>query len=181
MKPLEELALRIEKAKQSEPGYAKDGENIYYRHIYGLYAERAVEKMFNIKFIDYTVGDSSKYDHGDLTNAGCPHVGVKAVLLKKGEKKYHVVMRAAIKCEILVYVEKTEDGGVICYVPGLCTPDVLRKYTTRDGVDEKINDSKGHFHGIHKCEKILNYNYIKHYNDQIPNWLIKNKIPTNYA
>jgi len=181
IKPLEELALRIEKAKQSERGYIKDGENIYYRHIYGLYAERAVEKMFNIKFIDYTIGDSSKYDHGDLKNARCPYVGVKAALLKNGKKNYHIVMRAAIKCEILVYVEKTEDGGVMCYVPGLYTPDVLREYTTRNGVDEKINDSKGYFHGIHKRKKIFNYNDIKHYNDQILNWLTKNKIPTTYA
>lgn len=181
MKPLEELSLRIEKVKQSESGYAKDGEGIYFRHIYGLYAERAVEKMFNINFIDYTVGHSSKYDHGDLKNAGCPHVGVKAVLIKKDEKKYHIVMRAAIKCEILVYVEKTEDGGVRCYVPGLYTPDILRKYTTRDGVPENIEDSKGYFHGIHDSKKIVNYNYIKHYNDQIPNWLIENKIPTNHA
>jgi hypothetical protein len=176
MKPLEELALKIEKAKKSEPGYLDDGENIYYRHIYGLYAERAVEKMFDIKFIDYTVGDSSKYDHGDLTNAGCPYVGVKGVLIKKDEKKFHKVSRVATKCEILVFIEKTEDGGVVCYIPGLYTPDTLRKYTTREGVDENIVATKGNFYGIFDCKKITKYNDIKHYNDQIPNWLIKNNI-----
>lgn len=176
MKPLEELALRIEKAKQSEPGYVNDGEGIYYRHIYGLYAERAVEKMFNINFIDYTVGDSSKYDHGDLTNAGCPYVGVKGVLVKKNEKKYHIVSRVATKCEILVFVEKAEDGGVTCYIPGLYTPDTLRKYTTRNGVGNNIVATKGNFHGISKGVRITNYSDIKHYNDQIPNWLKENNI-----
>ena len=179
MKPLEELSLKIEKEKKSEPGYINDGENIYYRHIYGLYAERAVEKMFNIKFIYYTVGNSSKYDHGDLTNAGCPHVGVKGLLINKNEKKFHIVPRAATKCEILVFIEKNDDGGVTCYVPGLYTPYILRKYTTRDGVGDNIVASKGNFYGISEGVKITKYSDIKHYNDQIPGWLIKNNIPQN--
>ena len=176
IKPLEELALKIEEAKKAEPKYINDGENIYYRHIYGLYAEKAVEKMFNINFIDYTVGNSSKYDHGDLKNAGCPYVGVKGLLIRKDKKTYHKVSRAAVKCEILVFIEKTDDGGLICYVPGLYTPDTLRKYTTRDGVEEEVTITKGNFHGVHDYKKIHNYNYIKYYNDQIPGWLKKNNI-----
>ena len=176
MKPLEELALKIEEAKKSEPNYSNDGDGIYFRHIYGLYAERAVEKMFNINFIDYTVGDSSKYDHGDLTKAGCPYVGVKGLLIKKNEKKFHKVSRVATKCEILVFVEKTEDDKIVCYIPGLYTPDTLRKYTTRDGVEDNITHTKGNFHGISDCKKITNYSHIKYYNDLIPNWLIKNNI-----
>jgi hypothetical protein len=178
MKPLEELALKIEQAKKSESGYINDGEGIYFRHIYGLYAERAVEKMFNINFIDYTVGNSSNYDHGDLTNAGCPHVGVKALLVNKNEEKFHKVSRAAIKCEILVFIEKAEDGGVVCYIPGIYTPDVLRNYNTRDGVDENITATKGNFYGISEYKKITNYNHIKYYNDAVPNWLEKNNIKT---
>jgi len=178
LKSLEDLALRIEKAKKAESGYINDGEGIYFRHVYGLYAERAVEKIFNINFIDYTVGHSSKYDHGDLTNADCPHVGVKGLLIKKDEKKFHKVSRVAVKCEILVFMEKTEDGGLICYIPGLYTPDVLRKYNTRDGIDENITSTKGNFYGISEYKKINSYNDIKHYNDQIPGWLKKNNIQT---
>jgi len=178
MKPLEELALKIEEAKKSESGYTNDGEGIYFRHIYGLYAERAVEKMFNINFIDYSVGDSSNYDHGDLTNAGCPHVGVKALLINKNEDKYHKVSRAAIKCEILVFVEKNDDGEMTCYIPGIYTPDVLRNFSTRDGVDENITATKGNFYGISEYKKIANYNHIKYYNDAVPNWLKKNNIKT---
>lgn len=178
IKPLEELALKIEEAKKSEPGYINDGEGIYFRHIYGLYAERAVEKMFNISFIDYTVGDSSKYDHGDLTNAGCPHVGVKGLLINKNEEKFHKVSRVAIKCEILVFIEKNEDGGITCYIPGIYTPDVLRNFSTRNGIDENITTTKGNFYGISEYKKIANYNHIKKYNDAIPNWLQKNNIKT---
>lgn len=178
MKPLEELALKIEEAKKSESGYTNDGEGIYFRHIYGLYAERAVEKMFNISFIDYTVGDSSKYDHGDLTNAGCPHVGVKGLLLNKNEEKFHKVSRAAIKCEILVFIEKNEDGGMTCYIPGIYTPDVLRNFSTRNGVYENITATKGNFYGISEYKKIANYNHIKYYNDEVPKWLEKNNIKT---
>ena len=82
----------------------------------------------------------------------------------------------ATKCEILVFVEKTEDDKIVCYIPGLYTPDTLRKYTTRDGVEDNITPTKGNFHGISDCKKITNYNDIKHYNDQIPGWLTKNNI-----
>jgi hypothetical protein len=173
---VKKFAIDLEEAKKSEPGYITDGEGIYYRHLNGLYAEKAVEKKFGVRFIDYSVGQSSKYDDGDLKNAGCSHVGVKGVMLNYQEEPFHLVMRAAIKCEILVFLEKLSNGDIKCYIAGIYTPDVLREYNTRVGVKDNINVNKAYFYGIQKYKKIPNYNYIKQYNDQIPGWLKKNNI-----
>jgi hypothetical protein len=175
---VEALALQIEEAKKSEVGYKNDGEGIYFRHLYGLYAEKAIEKKFDIKFIDYTVGNSAEYDHGDLKNVGCSHVGVKGLVLNYNNQNFHLITRVAIKCEILVFLEKLPEGEIKCYIAGMYTPDVLREYNTREGVKEGISLTKGYFYGICKYKKINSYNHIKKYNDEVIKWLEKNNIKT---
>ena len=173
---IKDFALKLEEAKKSEQGYKNDGEGIYYRHLNGLYAEKAIEKRFGVNFIDYSVGESSEYDHGDLKNASCPHIGVKGVVLNYSEENFHLITRVAIKCEILVFLEKLSNGDIKCYIAGIYTPDVLREYNTRDGVKEGISSTKGFFYGIPYYKKITSYNHIKKYNDAIPKWLEKNNI-----
>lgn len=173
---VKQFALQLEEAKKSEPNYKKDGEGIYYRHLNGLYAEKAIEKKFGVRFIDYTIGESSKYDDGDLKNAGCSHIGVKGVVLNYSEEPFHLVNRVATKSEILVFLEKLSNGDIKCYIAGLYTPDVLRKYNTRIGVKDEICITKGYFYGIGEYKKINSYNHIKKYNYEMVKWLKENNI-----
>lgn len=132
---LNELAEQIVNAKQYE--YVKDKRSLTKRILNGLYGELALEKYLGCKIIDWQVGDSSTFNHGDLSDLD---VGVKTVEYGK----FPIIHLNPVRPEIILL--KHELRFLVC---GLYTVDVMNKFQSRDFIlDPNVRKSKTAFYGI---------------------------------
>lgn len=113
-----DLATKISIKKQTEQHHQKDNKQEIKRFFTGLIGELALEKALHIPIIDWSVGDSTKYNYPDIPGY---NIGIKTVEINKFpiipiKNKY-----AQIIC--IYYPEiKAVD---IC---GLATKDILNTY-----------------------------------------------------
>lgn len=131
------------KLNSGEHCHVVDGDKEYKRNLTGIFGELAVEKFFNIKFIDWSVGTtSSKYN--------TPDIGVKGVGIKTVEYgKIPIVQKFSHYPEIICIKDK--DDSVL--IAGMATPDILTKFQNDDFIlDAKLRarNAKSGFFGFDK-------------------------------
>lgn len=132
---LNELAEQIVNAKQYE--YVTDKRSLLKRVVNGLYGERALEDYLGCKIIDWSVGDSSNFNHGDLSDL---NVGIKTVEYGK----FPIIHLNPVRPEIILI--KYRLRFLMC---GLYTQEVMSLYQSRDFIiDPQVRKTKTAFYGI---------------------------------
>lgn len=145
---LNELAEQIVNAKHYE--YIRDKRSLTKRILNGLYGELALEKYLGCKIIDWQVGDSSTFNHGDLKDLD---VGVKTVEYGK----FPIIHLNPSRPEIILL--KHELRFLIC---GLYTIDVMSRFHTRDFIiDPNVRETKTAFYGIPFYRSFKNLDQLK--------------------
>lgn len=103
-------------AKYGEAHHLSDGGQEYKRNYTGMMGEVAIEKLFGVQFVDWSIGTSDKYNVADLRPLGY-NVGIKTVEMGK----FPLVRRDAYRPEIIC-IKRNENTVIIC---GLATTEVL--------------------------------------------------------
>lgn len=114
--------------KRKEYGHQKDHNQEHKRSSTGQSGELAVEKHFGIPVVDWTVGDSRKYNHADLKLTGY-NLGVKCATIGNTP----LVPRNPKHAEIIC-VKYDDNTVIIC---GIATKEVIEKYWSDDFVRDK--------------------------------------------
>jgi hypothetical protein len=136
---IDELAVGIADRKMTESGYRSDNASLVKRIQTGLYGECALGQMLGVDIIDWSVGDSSEFNVGDLSKIG-KDVGVKTVEYWK----FPIIHAEPIRPEVIILRH-----GLRFLVCGLYTPEVMKTYSSRDFIiDPKVRGSKTAFYGI---------------------------------
>lgn len=135
------------KLNSGEHCHQVDGDKEYKRNLTGIFGELAVEKFFNIKFIDWSVGtNSNKYN--------TPDIGIKGLGVKTVEYgKIPIVQKRSYYPEIICI--KNDDNSVS--IAGMATPEVLTEFQSDDFIlDPKLRarNAKSGFFGFNKLVSI---------------------------
>jgi len=112
----------------------------------GYLGECAVEKFIGVNFVDFSIGDSTKYHVADLKFLGID-CGIKTV--EKG--KFPIIFKKSYKPEIIV-IKKSEKLFDIC---GLATKEVLNKYQSIDLVLSPYLKNRGTKTGFYGFNKLI--------------------------
>lgn len=116
---IQKFVKELIRAKTQEFHHKIDNDVEYKRHMTGFVGEAAVESYLGLKIIDWTIGNSDRYNIPDIEEYG---VGIKTV--EKG--KYPVIFKKNEYPQIIcVRDDKIPNLVFIC---GLATADVLNKY-----------------------------------------------------
>ena len=143
--------------KQNEPHHRVDSGQEYKRFHTGLMGECALEKLFGVEFIDWSVGNSNTYNVADLKALGL-NVGIKTVEFGK----FPVVHKAAYRPEIICV--KTSEKQVICC--GLATTSALKLCQDDFLILSpalRARGTKTGFYGFNKLIKIESLDDVKKY------------------
>lgn len=147
MKRIEKWARckALTKLRSQEKAHQVDNQKEIKRNITGQMGELAVEKYLGIQFVDWSVGNSEKYNVPDI---GIKNVGVKTVEYGK----MPVVLKNPGYPEIIcVRKENT------VYIAGLATPEILMKYQDDNLIlDENLRkrNVKTGFYGFSELKPI---------------------------
>lgn len=147
----------IIKAKRREEHHIVNGYNEEKRFLTGFSGEAALEKLFDIEIIDWTIGDSARYHIPDLNSAGY-NIGIKTVEFGK----LPIVFKNSRRPEIIVI--KIDDFNF--YICGLATVNVLSKYQDDDSIlspSLKKRGTKTGFYGFEHLLKVEKLDDIKDY------------------
>lgn len=153
------LVDQIIAAKKSENHHIADPNKEKKRFKTGFLGEAALEKLFNIEIIDWTVGNSNTYHHPDIPGYS---VGIKTVEYGKFpiifEKNYYPQI-------ICVRSIKKPDSNLIA-ICGLATADVLNTYQDIELIIDpklKARKTKTGFYGFEHLLPITKLDDIKKY------------------
>lgn len=179
IKKIEDFVPKWVNYKLKESSYREDPFNLNKRGTSGFGGEVGFSQKMNISSFDDRIGEAKNFKMGDLTHVGLPYIGIKTIEYDPNNNKFPLLLFKACISEIILF---KEPGKHIYRVAGLYTPDIIRKYTTRDLVwDPRITTDKGGFYGIEHKSKLFDYtldSLIK-INNLNKEWIIKNKIPYN--
>ena len=145
------LAQQIATSKINEKHHVRDCHNEVKRFFTGLIGERAVEKLFNIRIIDWSVGNSNKYDMPDIPGYT---VGIKTV--EKG--KFPIIPKNNKYAQIICIYNPDTKTVNIC---GLATTLTLNKYQNDDLIlypALRQRNVKTGFYGFHMLIPLHNVN-----------------------
>lgn len=145
------LAQQIATSKINEKHHVRDCHNEVKRFFTGLIGERAVEKLFNIRIIDWSVGNSNKYDMPDIPGYT---VGIKTV--EKG--KFPIIPKNNKYAQIICIYNPDTKTVNIC---GLATTLTLNKYQNDDLILSpalRQRNVKTGFYGFHMLIPLHNVN-----------------------
>ena len=145
------LAMQIASSKANESHHIKDHNNEVKRFFTGLIGEMAVEKLFNISIIDWSVSNSRYYDVPDIPGYT---VGIKTV--EKG--KFPVIPKKNKYAQIICIYNPNNKTVNIC---GLATKIVLNKYQSDELILSpalRSRNVKTGFYGFHMLIPLHNVN-----------------------
>lgn len=145
------LAMQIASHKINEQHHMKDNNNEIKRFFTGLIGEMAVEKLFNISIIDWSVGNSNYYNVPDIPGYT---VGIKTV--EKG--KFPIIPKRNEYAQIICIYNPDIKTVSIC---GLATKMTLNTYQSDDLILSPALRSRGTktgFYGFHMLIPLYNVN-----------------------
>lgn len=116
---VDKFATEVVKTKTTESHHIIDNGQEHKRFYTGMMGECALEQLFGIQFIDWTIGESSYYNVADLRAIGF-NVGIKTVEMHK----FPIIHKNSKRPEIIC-IKRTDDTVIVC---GLAMPEVLNKY-----------------------------------------------------
>ncbi len=156
-KRIRSFAEAISEAKAEEEHHKKDHYNEVKRFSTGYLGEAALEKLFDMKIIDWTIGESAIYHVPDVPGYS---VGIKTVEYGK----FPIIFKKNYYPQIICVTHPTQYGTV--YICGLGTPNVLNKYQSDDLILDpnlKKRGTKTGFYGFEYLEHIESLSDIEKY------------------
>lgn len=148
LKKIEWLCVYVISKKMDEGHHIADGDQEYKRFYTGFCGEAACEILFGKDIIDWSVGDSSKYNKPDISWL---NIGIKTV----ERNKFPVIPKKNEYGQIIcIKSDKREDVVFVC---GLATPEVLNRYQSDTLIiSQKLRDrgTKTGFYGFSHLKKI---------------------------
>lgn len=145
------LAIQIASHKINEQHHVKDHNNEIKRFFTGLIGERAVEKLFGIPIIDWSVGNSNYYNMPDIPGYT---VGIKTVEIGK----FPIIPKYNKYAQIIcIYNPDTK----IVNICGLATKTTLNTYQSDDLILSpalRNRNTKTGFYGFHMLIPLHNVN-----------------------
>lgn len=157
LRKIKGLAQKIVAAKSEEDHHKVDNNQEIKRFTTGLMGEAALEKLLNLKIIDWTVGNSASYHHPDIPGY---KVGIKTV----ERNKFPIIFKNNRYPQIICIRSDKYDN--LIFVCGLATPDVLNKYQSDDLIiDQKLRErgTKTGFWGFEYLTPINSLNDLESY------------------
>ena len=151
------LACDIVAKKITESHHQVDRNREIKRFTTGLMGEAALEKLFGIKIIDWTTGNSVEYHHPDIPGY---NVGIKTVERNKCPIIFKKNRYPQIIC---IRSDKREDLVFVC---GLATPDVLNECQSDDLIIDpnlRKRGTKTGFWGFNRLIRINGMEDLKAY------------------
>lgn len=136
------LVTDLIEQKAKEQHHIVDNRKTAKRFTTGFLGEAALEKIFGMPIIDWTIGNSNEYHIPDVPGY---KVGIKAVEYGK----FPIVFKKNYYPQIICIVDTFSDRTV--YVCGIAMPDVLNKYQDDDLIlDRQLRDrgTKSGFYGF---------------------------------
>lgn len=150
------------KRKQAEIHHQKDHYHEYKRHVTGLLGEAAIEKLFDIKIIDWSIGLSKNYNQPDIPGY--------TVGIKTSEKwNFPVVFKKNYYPQIICIRNvdsKHPAYNDVIFVCGLATVEVLNKYQSESLIKSpslRARHVKTGFYGFSELTKVSNLKDIASY------------------
>lgn len=154
---IKNFAYEIVKKKETENHHKIDHGSEIKRFYNGFAGELALEKVLKENILDFTIGDSHKYNVADLHKIGL-NVGVKTVEAGKA----HIVHKDPNKPEILIKIDNNNPRRLI--IMGLAEVDVMKKYCDDNLILSpalRARNVKTGFAGYHKLKKFKNLEELK--------------------
>ena len=161
LKKIDNFVREVIKAKEIEQHHVVDNSQEYKRFFTGMMGECAVEQLFGVQFVDWTIGDSSYYNSADLRALNI-NVGIKTVEMYK----FPIIHKRSEKPEIIC-IKRTDDTVIIC---GLATCDVLNTYQDDSLVLSpklRARGTKTGFYGFEHLKPITSLEDLKPYQKYI--------------
>ena len=132
--------------KASEKQHKVDNNKEFKRFFTGYLGEAALEKLFGIKIIDWTIGDSAIYHVPDIPGYS---TGIKTVEYGK----FPVIFKNNFYSQIIC-VTGPETKGLV-YICGLATKEVLNKYQDIDLILDPNLRKRGTKTGFYGFDHLL--------------------------
>lgn len=155
------FAEQLAEAKKSEEHHKKDNNQEIKRKITGLMGEAALEKLFGISIIDWTIGDSETYHTPDVPGF---RVGIKTV--EKG--KFPIIFKENWYPQIIcIRSDRFDDLIFVC---GLATSETLNSCQSDDLVlDYKLRQrgTKTGFWGFSQLTPINSLEDLSRYRKRL--------------
>jgi hypothetical protein len=157
---IKKFVLELIKVKAGEQHHFLDSQNEAKRFFTGFMGEAAIEKLFNIKIIDWTIGQSSTYHTPDLKKNGYD-IGIKTVEYGK----FPIIFKKSYKPEIILI--KIDDCTI--FLCGLATVEQLNTYQDDELILSPGLRMKGtktgfyNFKDLKKIERISNLDEYRSY------------------
>lgn len=144
-------------AKSKEEHHMRDRHNETKRFTTGFLGEAALEKLFGIEIIDWSIGYSGLYHNPDIPGYS---VGIKTV--EKG--KFPIIFKENHYPQIICI--KSDRKENLVFVCGLATPDILNDYQDNSLVLSPSLSARGTktgFYGFQHLIQVASLNDIEAY------------------
>ena len=152
LQKIDNFVTQVIQTKQQERHHKIDNKNEYKRFFTGMMGEYAVEKIFEQKFVDWTIGNSTNYNVADLKALGI-NVGIKTVEIGK----YPIIHKKAERPEIIC-IRRRYNLIIIC---GLATIDVLNTYQDNSLVLSPYLRRRGVKTGFNGFEHLVGFSTLE--------------------
>ncbi len=148
---LNEFLERLVKVKRTEFHHQVDGLSEFKRFYTGFLGELALEKFLNIKFVDWEIGDSSKFVVSDMKKVGLK-IGIKTV----NYGMFPVIFKTCYYPEIIC-VKMNDNEVQIC---GLATVNILHQYQSLEYIMDPRLRQKGSKTAFIGLDRLLTFSSI---------------------
>ena len=147
-----DFAKKLITVKKNEIQHKNDNQKELKRFSTGFLGEAALEKVFNLSIIDWTIGeDSSTYHVPDIPGY---NVGIKTVEYGK----FPIIFKKNRYPQIICVADPDKSGTV--YVCGLATVDVLNTYQSDDLILDPRLRARGTKTGFYGFEHLVHVSTI---------------------
>lgn len=142
---------RLIEVKKKEDHHRSDNQKELKRFSTGYLGEAALEKLFNLNIIDWTIGNSSTYHVPDIPGYA---VGIKTVEYGK----FPIIFKENYYPQIICVADPDKHGTV--YVCGLGTVDILNTYQSDDLILDPRLRARGTKTGFYGFEHLVHVSTI---------------------
>jgi hypothetical protein len=154
---IQDFVVKLIDKKNTEQHHQIDNNQEKKRWTTGFCGEAALEKYLGVKYIDYSIGDSSEYHIADLSKIGL-RIGVKTVEYGK----FPIIFKNSFKSEVII-LKRTDIEYLVC---GIATKEILNRYQSDSLILSpalRARGTKTGFYGFqhlamfHSVQELKNY------------------------
>ena len=152
LEKIDSFANQIIQVKQQEKHHKKDNNKEYERFFTGTMGECAVEKLLGQSFVDWSIGNSNKYNIADLNALGL-NIGVKTIEMYN----YPLIHKKAERPEIIC-IKRKDDLIIVC---GLATIEILNTYQDDNLILSPSVRKRGTKTGFYGFEHLIGFSTLE--------------------